>query len=197
MPPSQYNANKTISVLKELFSEHGIPETLASDNGPQFANHMFAEFAKEWNFDHKTSSPRDPRSNGQAEATMKIVKGLLIKAKYSEQDPHLALLTYRSTPIDAHLQSPAEMLYQRNIHTTLPQRIHHKDPHAADDHDRLNQCAAQSAEYHDHHCMQYAGQIVSVLNNDKSLWPPAKVIHKADHGSYLVQVRWRTIQMCT
>ena len=103
MPPSQCNANKTISVLKELFPKHGILETLRSDNGSQFVNHMFTEFAKEWNFDHSTSSPRNPRSNGQAEATMKIVKGLLSKAKYSEQDPHLALLAYRSTPIDAHL----------------------------------------------------------------------------------------------
>ena len=84
------------------------------------------------------------------------------------------------------------MLYQRNICTLLPQRIFHKDPHAADDHDRLNQCAAQSAEYHDCHCRTkpplYAGQTVSVLNNYKSLWLPAKVICKADHGSYLVQV---------
>ena len=192
MPPSQCNANKTISMLKELFSKHGIPETLRSDNGPQFANHMFAEFAKEWNFDHNTSSPRNPRSNGQAEAAVKIVKGLLSKAKYSGQDPHLALLAYRSTPIDAHLRSPAEMLYQRNICTTLPQRICHKDPHAADDRNRLNQCATQSAEYHDHHCRTksplYVGQTVSVLNNDKSLWLPAKVYCKADHGSYLVQV---------
>ena len=179
-------------MLKELFSKHGIPETLRSDNGPQFANHMFAKFAKEWNSDHNTSSPRNPRSNGQAEATMKIVKGLLSKAKYSGQDPHLALLAYGSTPIDAYLQSPAEVLYQRSILTTLPQRICHKDPHAADDHDRLNQCATQSAEYHNCHCRTkfplYAGQTVSVLNNDKSLWLPAKVIHKANHGLYLVQV---------
>ena len=129
-----------------MLKEHGIQETLRSDNGPHFANHMFAEFAKEWNFDHNTSSPRNPRSNGQAEATVNTVKGLLTKAKYLGQDPHLALLAYRSTPIDAHLQSPAEMLYQRNIHTTLPQRIRHKDLHAADDRDRLNQRATQSAE---------------------------------------------------
>ena len=103
MPPSQCNASKTISVLKEMFSENGIPETLRSDNGPQFANHMFAEFAKEWNFDHNTSSPRNPGINGQAEATVKIVKGLLTKAKYSEQDPHLTLLACRSTSIDADL----------------------------------------------------------------------------------------------
>ena len=84
------------------------------------------------------------------------------------------------------------MLCQRNIHTTLSQRICHKDPHAADDHVRLNQCATQSPKYHNHHCRTKsplcAGQTVSVLNNDKSLWLPAKVIHKADHGSYLVQV---------
>ena len=82
--------------------------------------------------------------------------------------------------------------YQRNIHTTLPQRICNKDPNAADDHDRLNQHATQSAEYYDHHCrtkyLLYAGQTVSVFNNDKSLWLPAKVICKADCGSYLVQV---------
>ena len=46
MPPSQFNAAKTISVLKELFSEHGIPEILRSDNGPQFTSHLFAEFAR-------------------------------------------------------------------------------------------------------------------------------------------------------
>ena len=152
MAQSQCNAAKTVSVLKELFSEHGIPETLRSDNGPQFASHLFAEFAKEWNFDHNTSSPSNPRGNGQAEATIKIIKGLLTCAKYSGQDPYLALLAYRSTPIDAHLHSPAEMLYQRTICNTLPQRIYHKDPHAANDHDQLNQHATQSAEYNDRQC---------------------------------------------
>ena len=84
------------------------------------------------------------------------------------------------------------MLYQRTIHTTLPQRIHHKDPHAADDHDQLNQCATQSAEYYDHYCRTksplYAGQTVSVLNDARTLWLPAKVIYQAAHGSYIVQV---------
>ena len=192
IPSSQCNAAKTISVLKELFSEHGIPETIRSDNGPQFASHQFTEFAKEWNFDHTTSSPRNPRSNGQAEAAVKITKGLLTHAKYSGQDPYLALLAYRSTPIDAHLHSPAEMLYQRAIRTTVPQRIRHKDPQAAADQDHLNDCATQSAAYHDHHCRPksplYAGQTVSVLNDAKTLWLPATVIHQARHGSYLVQV---------
>ena len=180
IPPSQCNAAKTISVLKELFSKHGIPETIRSDNGPKFANHQFTKFTKEWNFDHTTSSPRNPRSNGQAKAAVKVTKGLFTHAKYSGQDPYLALLAYRNTPIDAHLYPPAEMLYQRAIRTTVPQRIRHKDPQVAADQDHLNDHATQSAPYHDHHCRPksplYAGQTVSVLNDAKTLWLPATVM---------------------
>ena len=200
IPPSQCNTAKTISMLKDLFSEHGIPETIRSDNGPQFGSYQFAEFTKEWNIDHATSSPRNPRSNGQAEAAVKVAKCLLTCAKYLGQDPFLALLAYRSTPIDAHLHSPAEMLYQRVIRTTVPQRIRGKKPQAAVDWDHLNDCATQSAAYHDHHCKPksslYWGHTISVLNDTKTLWLPATVIHQACHGSYLVQmVLGRLVQM--
>ena len=76
-PPSQCNATKIISILKELFAEHGIPASLCSDNGPQFASTLFTEFTADWNFDHCTSAPTNPCSNGQAKAAVKIIKGLL------------------------------------------------------------------------------------------------------------------------
>ena len=102
------------------------------------------------------------------------------------------MLAYRSTPVDAHLQSPAEMLYQRVIQTTMPQRIRNKDPHAELDQERLNDRATLSASYHDCHSRTkspfYAGQTVSVLNDAKTFWLPATVIRQADHGSYLVEV---------
>ena len=75
IPQSQCNAAKMISILKELFAKHGIQESLHSDNGPQFASTLFAEFATDWNFDHCTSAPTNPHSNGQAEAAVKIIKG--------------------------------------------------------------------------------------------------------------------------
>ena len=37
---SQCNAFKSISVLKELFAEHGIPEILHTDNGPSLPMHF-------------------------------------------------------------------------------------------------------------------------------------------------------------
>ena len=112
IPASQCDASKTISVLKELFTEHSIPEVFHTDNGPQFARALITKFATDWKFDYNTSLPRNPRSNGQAEAAVKTVKGLLTHAKCSGQDPYLALLASCSMPINAHLHSPAEMLYQ-------------------------------------------------------------------------------------
>ena len=192
MPTSQCNAAKTIATLKEIFGEHGIPEIICTDNGPQFSSHLFMEFTKEWNIDHELSSPRNPRSNGQAEFAVKIVKGLLTRAKYSGQDPYLALLAYWSTPVDSHLRSPAEMLYRRTICMTVPQRIRNKDPHANLDMEQLNNRAAQSTSYHDCHSQIkspfYAGQTVSVLNDAKTLWLPATILRQADHSSYLIKV---------
>ena len=62
---------------------------------------------------------------------LRLLKGLLTHAECSRQDPYLALLSYRNTPVDSHPQSPGEMLYQHTLCTTVPQMIRHKDPHAA------------------------------------------------------------------
>ena len=178
-------------MLNELFSEHGIPETLRSDNGPQFANHIFAEFTKEWNFDHNSSSPRNPRSNGQAEVTVKTVKGLITKAKYSEQT---RVLPY--WPREVHPLIPT---YDHQLRCSIGETsVQYSHKGSATRTPTLQMTMTDSVNVLPRvlstmTIMQtqvplYAGQTVSVLNNDKSLWLPAKVICKADHGSYLVQV---------
>ena len=60
IPPGQSNANKVILLLKEMFSEHGIPEVLCSDNGPQYASAQFTDFCTSWGITHETSSPTLP-----------------------------------------------------------------------------------------------------------------------------------------
>ena len=62
-----------------------MPCELVSDNGPQFASSEFADFAKEWGFQHTTSSPHYPRSNGLAESSVKVVKGLMKKKHKMER----------------------------------------------------------------------------------------------------------------
>ena len=106
-----------INSLKTVFARHGISETLRTDNGPQFSSQQFAEFAKQYDFTHTSSSPHFPASNGQAERTVQTVKHLL----KDTDDPPLTLLSYRATPFPWCGRSPAELLMGRNIRTTLPQ----------------------------------------------------------------------------
>ena len=77
LPPSQSNANKVILLLKEMFSEHGIPKVLHSDNGPQYVSAQFADFCISWDITHETSSPHYPQPNGFAKACVKTIKHAL------------------------------------------------------------------------------------------------------------------------
>ena len=113
---SSKSAISVITHMKSIFARHGVPQELVSDNGPQYSSKEFAKFAKEYGFVHRTSSPKYPQSNGEAERGVQTVKMLLKKT----QDPYLALLAYRSTPLSISGYSPAELLMNRKLRTTLP-----------------------------------------------------------------------------
>ena len=68
-------------------------------------------------FNHVTSSPYYPQSNGLAEWTVKTVKALLEQSN----DWYLALLTYRATPFPCCGLSPAELLMGQRVKTDVPQ----------------------------------------------------------------------------
>lgn len=116
----QATSSIIIQHLKEIFAEHGTPEKVISDNGPQYSSSKFQEFADDWNFQHTTSSPRYPQSNGFIERQVQTVKRTIAKAMKDQSDMNKALQYLRSTPIDSHLPSPAEMLLGRKIQTNLP-----------------------------------------------------------------------------
>lgn len=110
-----------ITAMKAVFARHGIPEMVRSDNGPQYSSHEFAAFAESYRFNHSTSSPHYPQSNGQAEWMVQRVKRLVA----SSPDSFMALLTYRATPLPWCQLSPAELCVGRQIQTTVPQPIKH------------------------------------------------------------------------
>ncbi|XP_033098534.1 uncharacterized protein K02A2.6-like, partial [Anneissia japonica] len=56
-----------VEKMKATFARHGIPDTLISDNGPQYDSDAFKAFANDYAFEHRTSSPRYPQANGEAE----------------------------------------------------------------------------------------------------------------------------------
>lgn len=74
-----------LGARRAIFARHGIPEIVISDHGPQYASKEYFKFASDYQFEHITSSPHYPQSNGEAERAVQTVKSLLKK----KGDPYL------------------------------------------------------------------------------------------------------------
>jgi len=94
-------------------------ETLMADNNP-FNNFTMRKFAETWGFQIITSSPRYPKSNGQAERFVQAIKQFMRKTVESYQDVAIALLQYRNAPISGCKYSPAQPLFNRSLRTKIP-----------------------------------------------------------------------------
>jgi len=119
----QGNNHTAVKMLRQIFSEQGIPKVVRSDNGPHYSGQAFQDFARELGFQLDTSSPHYQRSNSFIESQVKSVKAVLLKAKTTHRDPDMALLCLRTVPIDHKLRSPAELLLGRAIQDNLPRKI--------------------------------------------------------------------------
>ena len=109
-----------ITACRDIFARHGIPERFISDNGPQYASKEFRGFARDYGFDHATSSPRYPQGNGLGERTIQTIKKLLQKSPYSGTDFQLALLAFRTSPSHSTGVSPAQLLMGRRLRLPAP-----------------------------------------------------------------------------
>ena len=127
---SSTNSPAIISHPKSIFAEHGIPAQLVTDNGPQYSSQDFKNFTTSYGIEHITSSPLYPQSNGFSERMVQTIKNILEKCQEEGGDPYLGVLSYRATPVDHHLKSPAELLTHRKFKTLLP--MPHRENLAAD-----------------------------------------------------------------
>ena len=128
IPSGQATGKTVVSLTKCVLSEQGVPEVIISDNGPQYDCQSYKEFSEEWGFQHINSSPIYPQSNGFTERQVDTVKHTIDKAKKPGKDLQTSMLCLRSTAIDSHLPSPAELLYQRKLKSNLPVRIGNQMP---------------------------------------------------------------------
>ena len=122
-------ANTVIKAMKRQFARHGIPDELVIDNGPQFESHEYSRFAREYGFTIVKSSPYYSQGNGKAESAVKITKNILKKSR--KEDPYLALLAYRNTPLQGYNYSPAQHLMSRRLKDIIPTIHHQLTPQAA------------------------------------------------------------------
>ena len=189
-------ASAIVNLTKQIFSEYGCPEKVISDNGPQYSSMEYKKFLQTWQIVHTTSSPRYPRSNGFIERNIQTVKNILKKAKEAGEDPELAILCARTTPIDAHLPSPAELMFNRKIVGNLPIKIKNCEfsKYSSDKvKEQLENRQTQQKEYHDRQGVKdlpplVPGQTIRFQDYNSGKWAPAKVIEKCPQPrSYLIE----------
>ena len=113
------NVSTVIRKLKRHMARYGIPDEVVSDSGSQCTSREFKSFAKEYNFNHMTTSPYHHQSNGRAESAVKEAKKILKKTAASKTDPYLALLAHRNTSQEGFGTSPAKRLFSKRKHTFL------------------------------------------------------------------------------
>lgn len=166
--------------MKATFARHAVPETVISNNGPQYSCKEFQTFASTWEFTHVTTSLHYPQSNGLAEKTVQIAKSLMEKAKADQRDAYRSLLEYCNTPVD-NLRSPAQLLMSHCLRSILPSThqqlqpkvVSHRDAHARRVHQQQHQkrnydtSAKPMSSLHE-------GQTIHF--QDSRYWKPAVVI---------------------
>ncbi|UYV69971.1 K02A2.6-like, partial [Cordylochernes scorpioides] len=171
-------------------SVHGIPRLLETDNGPNFTSRDFKDFQKKWLFDHQTSSPLYPKSNGLAERAVQTAKNLIRKCLDSGQEVELALLNFYNTPRDG-LPSPAQSLFSRRTRTLLPTSTHQLEPEIQKGHTQnLRNKREKQKTHHDKTAKTTRsfkeGEKIMLKQHHRE-WIPARVTQEIAPRSYKVQ----------
>lgn len=125
--PRQASAAHLVTVLRSVFADTGVPVVLRTDGGPQFTSSTLRRFLTRWGVEHRITSPYNPQANGHAEATVKVVKKLILTStqggQLDEDDFARGLLELRNTP-HADGRSPSRVLFGHPIRSAVP--AHHR-----------------------------------------------------------------------
>ena len=183
------SAQSVVNNLKAIFSVHGIPEEIVSDNMP-FNSTFFKTFAKEYNIKLSTSSPTHSQSNGMSERSIQTVKQLFRKAHEEGKDEYIAMLEYRNTPVTGMKYSPAQLLMGRMLRDIIPTNPKLFEPKLPENAKiMLKQRQQKQKMYYDKSAkdMKPLEPGDSVRYRHGKTWEPAVVVNKHDSPrSYII-----------
>ncbi|KAK3926756.1 hypothetical protein KUF71_015092 [Frankliniella fusca] len=184
-----------VSHLKSIFSQHGSPQVLVTDNATNFVSSYFKDFAKDWEFQTVTSSPHYAQSNGMAERHVQTIKKTVKKALEDGRDPHQCVLEICSTPVINDL-SPAQVLMGRRIRGKMPLTPQLRRPQQHDHHLITKELRARQAKQKAHYDQTAAmrkplhpGPAYARTEGPGSQWTPVNIISDASRPrSYTVRL---------
>ena len=120
---NRISSSKIIAALQEMFTRHGLPKTMVSDNGRQFVTKETKEFLASFGIRHVTAPLYSPRQNGLVERFNRVLSEKLDEGLREGKRVDLilqdTLFYYRSTPHCTTGVSPYEAMYGRKMRTKL------------------------------------------------------------------------------
>ena len=139
------------------------------------------------------SSPRNPQSNGLAERFVQTIKSSIIKTLQAGEETETALLAYRSTPLNAELPSPAELLNSRKFRSRLPMIVAQLEQHRGYrntmqmNKEKQSECYNKSAK--NLPSLQQGQTVYVQLDPQKNYWTPGIIVDcpRDDRRAYIVR----------
>ncbi|KAL5517714.1 hypothetical protein EMCRGX_G003317 [Ephydatia muelleri] len=180
---SSSSAEQAIRVLRHVFSTHGLPEVLVSDNGSAFTSAQFQTFVKLNGFRHVKSAPYHPASNGLAERAVQTVKEALKTTGDLETRLARFFFQYRLIPHSTTGQPPAELLMGRHPRSHLdflfPSGVQQSQERQKTNHDQH----VQSKTF------QVGDEVYVVNHRGSPKWLPGVVVKLLGPLNLLVKIK--------
>jgi hypothetical protein len=183
-------SERTIEVLRTLFSRTGIPQIIVSDNGTQFRSMEFQKFTEDNGILHKFSAPYHAATNGQAERFVQSAKQGLKAARVDSGSLQVKLdrflLAYRNAPHKLTGESPASLFYKRPLRTRLDNLRPNLNKRVTTQLYRESTYNGSGGRYRTFNL----GEKVWARNyvNGKEKWVPASIVEIAGPLNYKVQL---------
>lgn len=190
IPMKSTTSEKTISVLRSIFSRNGLSEQIVSDNGPQYTSDEFRHFMKKNGIKHFKSAPHHPATNGLAERFVQTFKKS-IKAMERENISlqHKVdnfLFVYRNSVHATTNRTPAMLFMNRHLRSridllkpNLRREVQNK---------QFNTMSSETARSFD------VGQQVLARDYRENKWSPGRIATRTGPLMYEVDVgehTWR------
>ena len=113
------------SLMSKMFVTHGLPCSLRTDNRPQLISDHFEGYLDKNGIEHRRTTPLWLQANGEIKRQNRTILKRLRISQAESRDWRSRmdnfLMMYRSTPHSTTGDSPAELLFGRNIGTKTPQ----------------------------------------------------------------------------
>ncbi|KAI5753467.1 hypothetical protein M8J77_000457 [Diaphorina citri] len=127
------NSSNTINLLENIFSVHGYPQVMVSDNASIFQSEEFHAYCSNHGIFQKFIAPGHPATNGLAERNVQTLKHRLKAVSNEPMSMQMKvqniLLRYRATPLSCG-KSPAELYLNRKLRIRMDAIFPYRPQHS-------------------------------------------------------------------